>query len=56
MRLMFRLLLLSGLFLTTGAQAQTLSLSLKNESLQKVFEQIEAQSDVRFFYRSELLK
>jgi TonB-linked SusC/RagA family outer membrane protein len=53
---MLRLLFLSSLFLATGARAQTLSLSLKNAPLKKVFEHIEAQSDVRFFYRSELLK
>jgi hypothetical protein len=56
MRLTLRLLFLSSLFLAAGAKAQTLSLSLKNAPLKKVFDQIEAQTEVRFFYRLELLK
>jgi TonB-linked SusC/RagA family outer membrane protein len=52
----FHLLMALCLIAGTKANTQGISLSVKNSSISKVFEQIEAQSEVRFFYRSESLK
>jgi TonB-linked SusC/RagA family outer membrane protein len=56
MRLTLLLLTVACLVKGLRATAQTISLSVKNTSMQKVFTLIEKQADVSFFYRVEALK
>ena len=56
MRLIPPLLIVLCLLQGPGATTQTISLSVKNVSIQKVFALIEKQAGVSFFYRVESLK
>jgi hypothetical protein len=49
------LLLVICLFQSSFGMAQPITISVKNTRLKNVFEVIESQSDVRFFYRLEAL-
>ena len=56
MRLIPPLLIVICLLQAPGATTQTISLSVKNASIKKVFALIEKQAGVSFFYRVESLK
>ena len=56
MKLTAFLLFVSFLQVSAGGYAQSISISLKKASIEKVFQAIEKQSDYRFFYNEKLLR
>ena len=56
MKLTVFLLLAAFLQVSAGGYSQTISISLKRVSIEKVFQEIEKQSEYRFFYNEKLLK
>lgn len=56
MKLTAFLLLAAFLQVSAGGYSQSISISLKKASIEKVFQEIEKQSEYRFFYNEKLLK
>ena len=56
MKLTAFLLFVSFLQVSAGGYSQSISISLKKASIEKVFQEIEKQSEYRFFYNEKLLK
>jgi len=56
MKLTAFLLFVSFLQVSAGGYSQSISISLKKVTIEKVFQEIEKQSEYRFFYNEKLLK
>ncbi len=56
MKLTAFLLFVSFLQVSAGGYSQSISISLKKASIEKVFQEIEKQSEYRFFYNEKTIK
>ncbi|MDP4252310.1 MAG: SusC/RagA family TonB-linked outer membrane protein, partial [Bacteroidota bacterium] len=56
MKLSFVLLIVTSFQLSAKSYSQNITVRVKNASLEKIFDQIQRQTDYRFFYKDELLE
>ncbi|MDP4214513.1 MAG: STN domain-containing protein, partial [Bacteroidota bacterium] len=56
MKLSFVLLIITSFQLSAKSYSQNITIRVKNASLEKIFDQVQRQTDYRFFYKDELLE